>query len=353
MQKQLEQYKIDALFISNQYNVTYLTGFAGLSSHEREGFLFITKQSALLLTFPTYFLMYEKGGTNFTTACITAQKHLSDHLDIICTKEKIKRIGLEKDNVTISELESLQKKVKVAWIQTKDIVERFRLIKTNEEITAIRKAAQITDRAFDFIRDRLRVGVSEKDIALELEFFIKKNSQDVAFSPIVAFNQNAAIPHYIPSADSKLSPSSLILLDFGAKQDNYCSDMTRVVFLSTPSNKLANIYTTVCTAQQKALDHLEVGTSASLTDTIAKQHIQANGFPLYEHGLGHGVGLAIHESPRLRHSNSELLRENMVVTIEPGIYIAGFAGVRIEDLVVLRKGGNEILSKSIKEMIVL
>lgn len=351
IQNRLKEHKFDALFVSDQYNVTYLTGFYGFSAGEREAFLFITRKSATLLTFPTYYGMYENGGEEFSTVCITADIRLSDHLRKISKQENIRRIGFEQDNLTISELQSLKEKVHLYWRKTEHIVEKARLVKQIYEIAAITKAASITDQTFEFIRRQLKEDVTEKDIALSIEYFIKKNAQDVAFPPIVAFNQNAAIPHYMPSAKEKLQQVSLVLLDFGAKMDNYCSDMSRVVFMGTPSEKQAKIYTTVCTAQQKALESLKVGTAASLTDTVAKEYITSQGFSEYQHGLGHGVGLAIHENPRLRSGNSQLLKENMVVTVEPGIYIPGYCGVRIEDLIVLRKDGNEILSKSTKEMI--
>lgn len=351
IQEELKSQKIDALFITNQYNVTYLTGFSGLSPNEREAFLFITAQTAVLLTFPTYFGLYEKGRDSFSTVCITASKRLTAHIGQIVTDGNVKIIGFEADSLTISELASLEDKLKVNWVPTKNIVEQYRLIKQEYEIDAIKRAAHVTDETFQFIQTKIVSGVSEKDIALELEFFIKKKSQDISFSPIVAFNQNAAIPHYMPSAKEKLQQVSLVLLDFGAKMDNYCSDMSRVVFMGTPSEKQAKIYTAVYTAQQKALENLRVATPASLTDSVAKEYIKSQGFDEYQHGLGHGVGLAIHEDPRLRNGNSQLLKENMVVTVEPGIYIPGFAGVRIEDLIVLKKDGNEILSKSTKEMI--
>lgn len=353
IQEELQLYDIDALFVSNQYNVTYLTGFYGFSAGEREAFLFITQKSATLLTFPTYYGLYENGGPGFSTVCITADMRLTDHLKEIRKREKIENIGFEQDNLTISELKSLEEKVQLPFRPTEHIVEKARLIKQEPEIAAITKAARITDQAFDFILKQLKKGVTEKDIALSIEFFIKRNAQDVAFSPIVAFDKNAAIPHYIPSPHIKLFPHALILLDFGAKVDNYCSDMTRVVFKETPSERLAKLYQVVKQAQEKALTALKIGTKMSISDKIAKQYIAFHQLPEYQHGLGHGVGLAIHENPRLRKDNNEILKENMVVTVEPGIYIPGYAGVRIEDLVVLKKGGNEILSKSTKEMIVL
>lgn len=353
IRKKLSQNHLEALFISNQHNVTYVTGFAGLSPHEREGFLLVTGKNAYLLTFPTYFGLYKHGGDGFKALCITAEKRLTDHLNMIFAEEKIQTLGIEKENLTLAEYASLKSKLSVSFMETEGFVEAFRMIKDENEIMKIRKAAEVTDRAFIAIQKEILEGISERTLALSLEYFIKKNAHDIAFPPIVAFGKNAAIPHYLPSNDQRLTISSLILLDFGAKVDGYCSDMTRVVFLGTPNEKEVKIYKTVLEAQKRALAILKDGIEANEADRLARSYIASCGFPEYPHSLGHGVGLAIHEAPRLKAGNTQILKEGMVVTVEPGIYLEGSCGVRIEDLVVLRKDGIEILSKSSKELIIL
>lgn len=349
VRNKLQNQKLDALFITNQHNVAYLTSFVGLSPQEREGYFFITPNSAFLLTFPTYFGLYEKGGPGFTAVNITMPKRLSDHLSEIIKGEKIKNVGFEKENLTVAELASLKNKLKIKFTETEGIVEKFRLIKDDAELGHIKNAAKITDLAFDFIRTKISANsVTEKELALDLEFFLKKNADDIAFSPIVAFNDNAAIPHYLPNNRQQLTNNSLILLDFGAKVNGYCADMTRVVFFGKPDNHRLAIYNTVLQAQKLALDTLKINIAASEPDKIARDYIKSKGFPDYPHGVGHGVGLAIHEAPRLRIDSKDNLSENMVVTVEPGIYLPGNCGVRIEDLVVLKKEGIEILSKSPK-----
>lgn len=344
---------LDACFISNQYNVTYLTGFTGLSPNEREAFMLISRHSALLLTFPTYFGLYKQGGLGFSAKNITSSKRLSDHLNDVCKEEKINRVGIEKDNLTIAELESLQKKVKAQFQSTYGITEKFRLLKDKGEIQLVKKAAVITDQAFKFILPHLKKGVSERKLALIIEYFLKEKAGDIAFPPIVAFNQNAAIPHYLPDNKIKLTNNSLVLLDFGAKVNGYCADMTRVVFFGAPSRGQIKIYQTVLNAQEKALSVLKIGLPTKEVDKLAREYILSQGFPEYPHGLGHGVGLAIHEAPRLKNDSLEILKENMVVTVEPGIYLDGDCGVRIEDLVVLTKDGYEVLSKSSKDITIL
>lgn len=361
----LHTLSIDALFITDQLNVSYLTDFIGLAPNEREGFFFITRKDAFLLTFPTYFGLYEKGGNGFITLNITQTKKLSDHLTEIINNGKIQTVGFEKENLTVAEFASLRNKFqpladrplaeKVSFIETEGIIEKLRLLKDEKELHSIRKAAQITDSAFDFIKTKIKKGATEKDLALELEFFLKKNAGNIAFSPIVAFDGNAAIPHYLPNNRQQLTNNNLILLDFGARVNGYCSDMTRVIFYGTPNNNYAKVYRTVLKAQQLALENLKTNISAELPDKIARKYIKSQNFPDYPHGLGHGVGLAIHEAPRLKIGSREILKENMVVTVEPGIYLPGECGIRIEDLVVLKRDGIEILSKSpklFKELII-
>lgn len=352
VRKKIGNSGLDACFISNQSNVTYLTGFTGLSPNEREAFLFVTLSQAYLLTFPTYFGLFEKGGDGFISLNITRSIRISDHLLEIIKREGINKIGFEKDNLTVSEFESLKTKLNAFFSPTENIVEEERLIKDDNEIIKIRRAAKITDKAFEYIKGKIKRGISEKDLGFELEFFLKKTAGDIAFTPIVAFNKNAAIPHYLPS-DKRLTDNSLILLDFGARVLGYCADMTRVVFFGTPSSRQIKIYQTVLNSQEKALSVLKIGIAAKEIDKVAREYILSQGFPEYPHGLGHGVGLAIHEAPRLKKDSIEIFKENMVVTIEPGIYLDGDCGVRIEDLVLLTKDDYEVLSKSSKDITIL
>lgn len=364
VRKSIQEKKLDALFVSDQNNVAYLTGCRGLSPHERESFLFISANSTTLLTFPTYFDLFNKKNAEYITLNITREKRLRDHLNDVITKEHVKTIGFEQENLTVSEYEQLKERVPAQWQTTSGVVESFRLIKDVSETDAIRHAATVTDEVFSYLLSHIREGMTEKEIAVELEYQIKKRTDDVAFSPIVAFNEHAAIPHYLPTNDKRLATSDLLLLDFGAKADGYCSDMTRVIFFGKPKEEYIKAYDTVLEAQKRAVAYLsdvfqrhayaKKGTAASgETDRIAREYITSHGYPGYEHGLGHGVGLAIHEAPRLRHAGTDELQPGMVVTVEPGIYVPGVCGVRIEDLVVLTENGIDIVSKSSKEKIIL
>lgn len=353
LRQQLSQNNIDSLFISNQYNVSYLTGFSGLSPDEREGFFFLTKTSAYLLTFPTYFGMFNKNNAGYSPCNITADKSISHHLSGIIKRDKVKSIGFEKTNLTLAEYESLKKKIPAKWIETEGLVEKLRVIKDTNEIESIRKAAKITDQAFEFIKRKIKKGMTEKDIALYIEFFLKKNADGIAFTPIVAFDNNAAIPHYIPSNNQQLTTNNLILLDFGAKVSGYCADMTRVIFFGKPSSQQIKIYNTILHSQEHALNALKAGTAGGDIDYVARKYIVSQGYPAYPHGLGHGVGLSIHEAPRLKKESNDLLEKNMIITVEPGIYLEDNCGVRIEDLVLIKEDNFEILSKSDKNITII
>ncbi len=344
---------LDGLFISNQENITYLTNFPGLSYQVREAFLFITKKNAYLYAFPTFYSLYKSPSEEFQIKQIKIGQNLHQLLNQEIKKEKVKKIGYEIKITSVEELAKLRRKVEAKFYPTKDLVEKFRIIKDDQEITLIKKAAKITDMAFSYIIQKIKKGITEKELSLLLEFFIKRKTSDVAFSPIVAFNQSAAIPHYLPSDKKKLKNKSLILLDFGAKVNNYCADMTRAVFFGSPNEKIVGLHKAVLKAQIEAIKQIKPGLTGRKADQIARKILHSNGLNPYPHGLGHGVGVAIHEAPRLNINSSEVLAENMVFTIEPGIYIEDQYGIRIEDLVVLRKNGVEILTKSTKELVIL
>lgn len=348
----LNKLHLDSIFISGQENVMYLTGINGINLNEREVFLLITQKHAYLFAFATTFLMY-KTVNNFISYELTIDFRLSQAILKIIKNEKLKNIAFESEKLSYQEFESLKNKLSVPMFAHSGFIEKFRLQKTESEIESITEAAKITDAAFDYILTQITPGVSEKELALKIEIYIRKYTENISFSPIVAFNQNAAIPHYLPSAKIKLKKESLILLDLGAKYKSYCADLTRVVFYGEPKTDYIKIYNVVKQAQEKAIASLKIGANADTIDQIARKEITESGFPVYKHGLGHGVGLAIHESPRLKPNVKDVLTENMVFTIEPGIYIENFAGVRIEDLIVLRKDGPELLSKASKDIIVL
>ena len=373
---------LDALLITNPTNIRYLTGFTGAAPEEREAYCLVTQDKLFLFTNALYRekvipltrkpgglkrlnLLASKGLTFIETS---REEPFATKLAEILKKTKCIRLGFEENNLTVAELGKLDKELTgITLIPTQSKIEDVRMIKRNDEIVDIRAAAKLTDQCFDFILGKIKIGVTETDIAWEIESFIRTHGASLAFSPIVAFGKNSSMPHYQPVDSCKLTADSLILLDFGARVNGYCSDMTRMVFIGKPKDEWRRAYQTVLSAQQAALNYL-IGPGpvthaqgralnsqllGGEADSIARGVIGKAGFSPYPHSLGHGVGLDIHEAPRLTMKKDEVLKPGMVVTFEPGVYIESQYGIRIEDLILLKNDSIEILSKSPKEIIVL
>lgn len=348
------------LLISNPTNIRYLTGFVGVAPEEREVYVLITKNETYLFTNSLY-LENARKLNDLTIVEISRENPISRELAKIAAELKIKKLGFEEVNLTVSEYNKLKEELsEVKLIPTKNRIEELRMIKREDEVQNIRQAAKLTDQCFDFILGKLKPGITEAEFAWKIESFFRKKGASIAFSPIVAFGKNSSQPHYRPGSDLRkpqgqtLSKTDIVLLDFGARVNGYCADMTRVVFLGHPKDEWAKAYDVVLKAQQKALDLLKEGVRSGATlDAAAKEVIAETHLPPYPHSLGHNVGLAIHEGPRLTVKKDETLKPGMIFTIEPGVYIEGQYGIRIEDLVLLKKTGIEMLSQKAKEMIIL
>ena len=371
------------LFITNPTNIRYLTGFVGVD--ERDAYVLLTNNQAFLFTNSLYRELAKKlersgnrvQGTDVQFVEISRENPISRELLRITTDLKTKELGFEDTNLTVAELSKLKKVLTdVKLIPIRDRIEKLRMIKRKDEIDNIRLAATITDQCFKYMLNRIRPGATESRLAWEIESFFRKNGAENAFSPIVAFGKHTSQPHYQVSnnwpfdfaqgeQNGILQKQDVVLLDFGASVNGYCADMTRVVFLGTPKVEWIKTYTTVLKAQTDALKYLEecfnvlihqykrIPISGSKADQISRKVIELAGLPTYPHSLGHAVGLDIHEAPRLTVKKDEKLESDMVITVEPGVYLEGQYGIRIEDLVLLTDTGIDILSKSPKEIIVL
>ncbi|HSA83841.1 MAG TPA: M24 family metallopeptidase, partial [Patescibacteria group bacterium] len=262
------------------------------------------------------------------------------------------------------------KKISSAVKQTKHLsLASLRITKTPEEIAKIKKACEIGDKAFSYILEQIKPEMTELQIAALLEIFIKTHGAEISFPSIVAFEENAAIPHH-KTGNKKLKINNLILIDFGVKYNNYCSDMTRTIFFGKPKNEQKQAYETVLKAQQNAIQYYtrEIkrtkNVTASQLDKVAREHIISQGYPSIPHSLGHGIGLQVHEAPRLSPTSKETLAEGMVFSIEPGIYLPalpvrqaggrqvspGF-GIRIEDLFAIQNNKLIQLTKSQQKLL--
>ncbi len=264
-------------------------------------------------------------------------------------------VRLEFDAITLSEGEELRAALGAQeMIAMKNLPETLRMIKEPCEIEAIEKAAAITDQTFTWVLNHAKVGMSELELALDMFVHMKKlGADETAFSSIIASGPNSSLPHAEPS-DRKIQPGDLLTLDFGAKWGGYCSDFTRTIAFGKVDPELRKIYDIVLEAQLCALDALSAGKMGKEVDAVARGVIAGAGYGgRFGHGLGHGVGRMIHENPRLSLKGDAVLKAGMIVTVEPGIYLPGKGGVRIEDLCLVTEGGHKNLSASSKEYIEL
>ena len=358
LKKIFTEKKLNALLVTNVSNITYLTGYANFSKDEREAYLLITKNKQYVITDGRYAEAVLIHIPRFELIERTIKNSLKNIFKNLAKKHKIKKIGIEENNVTVNEHAFLKK----YFESLKNFsLSNLRSIKEHGEIDAIEKACQLGDKAFEYILKKIKKGVTEKEIAFEIELFIKKLGAELSFPSIVAFGKNSSVPHHQTSDQRLTTNDQIVLLDFGVKLNNYCSDMTRTVFFGKPTSEQRKIYQTVLTAQQKAIEHLgrwrsndfgssEVLLKAKDIDKTAHDYIIAKDYPTIPHNLGHGTGLEIHEAPRLSPKSKDILKPGMVFSIEPGIYIPGFGGVRIEDLVVLEPTGPRLLTKSPRDL---
>ncbi len=352
LKKLLEKLKLDAALITNTYDIAYFTGFSNFSSEEREAYLLVAKKKAYIITDGRYDEAVTKETTNFEVLTRSVDNSLYAILSEIAKKDSLTTVGFDEYNLTVSEYVKL-------WDVFEKLIpfsaKKLRVKKDPTEIAKIKKSCELGDKAFTFISKHLKEEVTEKQIATELEFFIKKHGADISFSPIVAFGKNASVPHH-QTGNTKLKKGDFVLLDFGIKYENYCSDMTRTIVFGKASDKQKKMYETVLAAQKSAIDLLNFpykiqNTSgktvrAADLDKTARDYILSKGFPTIPHSLGHGIGLEVHESPSLSPASKEQLDEGMVFSIEPGIYIPNFGGVRIEDLYTIQNGKLQQLTQS-------
>lgn len=343
---------LDAILLSSLANIIYCTDFFAFSHEEREAYILITAKNQYIITSSLYAEAVKKHTPHLTLLETSAEKSTAYYLNSIVKKEKIKSVGFEADNLTVAEYKhflSSFKKMKNCTIDD------LRVIKDTEEITKLKEACDLGDKTFTHILTKITIGVSEKELANEIEFHIRKNGGVISFRPIVAFGSHASSPHHV-SSDRKLKKNEFVLFDFGAKIKGYCSDMTRTVFFGTPNTEQKKMYQTVLVAQQKAIDYImkEKNPSGFTADRTARDYIISQGYPSIPHSLGHGIGLEVHEFPRLSPGAKDItLQTNMVFSVEPGIYLPGIGGVRIEDLMVIEKNKRYLLTQSPRDLVEL
>ncbi len=340
--------KLDALLVSNEVNVTYMSGFTGDDS-----ILLITLANKYMLTDFRYTEQAEKECPGFEIIKCDKAKRF-EKISELLKKENIKRLGFEQ-HVSYSDYEKLKAALEDAkLVPTDNIIEKLRYIKDEKEKSYIMKAQEIADSAFSNIIKFIKPGMTEKQVTAELEYLMKKGGADgPAFDTLLISGKKTSLPHGKPS-DKKIDEGDFVTLDFGALYKGYRSDMTRTIAVGGVSERQAKIYGIVKKAQLNALKALKAGINGKVPDDAAREVIGAEGYnDNFGHGLGHGVGLEIHEEPYMGKNSKYKLEEGCIVTVEPGIYIPGWGGVRIEDTVLVTKEGCEIFTKSSKDLIVI
>lgn len=343
----LAEREIDAILVGQPENRRYLSGFSGSA-----GWLIVSAKHAVLATDFRYYEQVGREAPGLQLAKIRTE--FSDLLPGLLADLSIRRLGFESQHLTVDQLQSLSQGAPgVEWVPLKDAVEKNRAVKSQAEIEALRRSARLTDAAFSHFLQVVRPGMTEREAAWEIEAYMRTNgATKVAFEPIVAAGPNGALPHARPG-EHVIQVGEPIVVDIGCVVDGYCSDMTRTFSLGEAGPKYRAVWETVLRAQQAVERGLRAGVSGVEADSMARDLIAEAGYAeLFGHGLGHGVGLAVHEAPRASRLSKDTLVAGMSLTVEPGIYLPGEFGVRLEDLVVVRDEGIEILSSTPKTPIV-
>lgn len=338
----------DGLLVDDTINLYYLTGL-----HLSAGKLLLHPEGVTLLVDARYY-EHCKTASPFPVKLTDKSFTLKDLLSEI----SINQLAFNSDNTTYGEFEKLQKdlpELKLKPIGNPTL--KLRAVKDTEEIQTLREAATLGSEGYDYLIDLLKEGITETELAIELEIFWKRRgSKAIAFDPIIAFGTNSSMPHY-RVGQHKLKKGESVLIDIGVNLAHYHSDMTRVVFFGEPDPKIVAIYEIVKQAQEKALELCKPGTPIADLDACARDYIAEAGYgENFTHSLGHGVGLEIHELPMIRNQKENALsklEEGMVITVEPGIYLPGIGGVRIEDTVAITKEGHENLTNRSKELTIV
>ncbi|MDB4743358.1 Xaa-Pro peptidase family protein [Planctomicrobium sp.] len=340
---------IDGMLVTVEKNVSYLTGFSGDST-----WLILTEETELLLSDFRYITQLEEECPDVELFIRTSKIQLTEALSGEVQERGIKRLGFESHAMTFGVYQSLQESLPdVEFVPVSWQVEELRAIKDAGEIEEIREAVRLAEKGFAFLQAILTPQATEQQLAYELEHAVRNfGGEELSFHPIIAVGDRSAMPHYRPGK-LKIAESPILLVDWGAQTHlGYKSDLTRTMLTRSFSEeaKFETIYKTVLEAQRLAIEMIAPGVSCQTVDAVARDYINDAGFGEYfDHGLGHGIGLDIHELPRFSQSSDAPLEAGMVVTVEPGIYLGGWGGVRIEDDILVTDTGCEVLSSVPKD----
>ncbi|OGK21032.1 hypothetical protein A3C23_02365 [Candidatus Roizmanbacteria bacterium RIFCSPHIGHO2_02_FULL_37_13b] len=350
---QMSKLDLDGLLISDPYNIYYLSGFQGLAPEERESWILITKDENYFFTDGRYVNQVKSEKLkvkSLQTKLVTPEKTIQMHVQMIAKKEKLEKIGFESGNLTYSEYERFKELVNL--VPTDRLIVNIRKYKNQDEIDKIKQACQIGD---DVLKDAaliIKPGLTEKNIAQKIIQLIEFHNAEAAFYPIVTSDSGSASPHYNTKQSSrKIQKNSVVLIDFGVKYQNYCSDITRIFFIGKQKDEIITVYQQLLEIQKSTINRLIVLSEAKMIDKFCRESLEKNGLPNFPHSTGHGIGLQVHEYPKISSSSCDTLSKNQVFTIEPGIYFPEKYGLRIEDTILMKENQlQEVLTKFPKEI---
>ena len=343
----LAEHDLDAILISTPENRHYLSGFVGTA-----GWLLITPSRAILATDFRYTEQAASQAPDFEVIQVSGWGWLSEQLE----ETGPRRLGFESQQVTmatyrsmVSVIKDMQEDRRPRLVATSNLVENIRAVKDAEELALLQRVIDISDKAMEAVTPTLQAGLSEREIAWMMEKAMREFGADsLSFDTIVAGGPNGAMPHH-RAGDRPVQEGEPIVIDMGAKLDGYCSDITRTVCIGQPDDQFRKIYNLVLGAQLTAISTLKPDLNGEEADNLARTVLDDAGYQKYfGHSLGHGIGLAVHEFPRVGPTSPDILEASMVFSVEPGIYLSGWGGVRIEDLVVLEESGARPMSKARK-----
>ena len=337
---------LDGLVVTDRADIFYLSGL------ESSNCLILISEKDILLTDSRYILAARCAQECFELREINSS--LEKEAGAIIRELGLKRVGVQDMSLSLAAYMELSQGVQGEFLPVGEMLKKQRALKSKNELEAIKRAQAVTDFSFNKLLDYLRQGISEKDIACELEYIMRRNGADgLAFETIAAAGENGAKPHAQPGG-CIIKSGAFLTLDFGAKKEGYCSDMTRTVALGEPGKELRKLYQIVLDAHNRAKERLKPGADTKDIDYSARGYIEAQGYGKYfGHGLGHGVGIEIHELPVLSYRRQSVLEPGNVVTIEPGIYVPGLGGVRIENMCFITESGYEDITRSDNNLIIL
>lgn len=346
IKEKMKLLNLQGLIISNPINIRYILGI------NVEGVILITEKESIFVTDARYIETVHEFLTINDDFVVFDAKDLSD-IDNQSFFQNCENVGFEENYVTFADYENMIRKYRIKnFEETDKIIEKIRMIKDDKEIKDIEKACDITDKCFDYLLDYIKIGMTERQVALEIEkFFIENGADGLAFDTIVASGENSSKPHAMPT-DKIIRYGDPITIDFGAKVNGYSADMTRTIFAGCISEELQELYNLVLKIQLKSIKNMKEGNACRIVAREIENDMYIYNYPLI-HALGHGVGLEVHELPILSHNSNFTLKENMIVTSEPGIYIPRKYGIRIEDTLKIGRLEPEILTRSNKDIIVI